>query len=244
MSVSGISSSGVSSLWQLLKTLSSSSTESTSSSEASTTTATTTSSLTTSSDTSSSTSTQQLGAEVLAFLLSLQQIAPQNETDTESPVADLFSKIDTNGDGSLSSDEFSSFVQSLGGSSDDASQLYSALDSNGDGSVSEEELATILPPPPPPPPPTEQAAVDMIRSIDTDGDSTLSQQELDAFAGSLGVSSEDAQAFLQSLDGNGDGTLTSTELAQQLQSAMQTLLAQASSDTSTSKTTAGVSLVA
>jgi Ca2+-binding EF-hand superfamily protein len=242
MSVSGIGSSGVSSLWQLLKSLSSSSTESKSSTETSTVAAKSPVA-TSSSDTSSSPSTQQLGVEVLAFLLSLQQVAPAGEAGKASPAADLFGKIDTNGDGNLSSDEFSSFVQSLGGSSEDASQLYSAIDSNGDGSVSEEELAKILPPPPPPPP-EEQAAVEMIQSIDTDGDSTLSQSELDAFAGSLGVSSEDARAFLQSLDGNGDGTLTSTELAQQLQSALQTLMAQASGTDSTSKATSGVSLVA
>jgi Ca2+-binding EF-hand superfamily protein len=181
---------------------------------------------------------------VLSFLLGLQQVAPEDGAEKGSPVADLFSKIDTDGDGSLSSDEFSSFVESIGGSAEDASQLYSAIDGNGDGQVSEDELASALPPPPPPPPPTEQAAVDLITSIDTDSDGTLSEDELSTFADSLGVSSDEAEAFLESLDANGDGTLTSSELAQQLQSALQTMMAQASSDTTSSKTASGVSLVA
>lgn len=242
MSLTGIGSSGLLSLWQLLKSQSSSSTSSSSSST--TTAATTTASATTSSsEASSSSSTQQLGTEVMNFLLGLQQVAPAEDEEGSSPISDLFGKIDTNGDGSLSTDEFSSFVQSVGGTSEEASALYNALDGNGDGSVSEDELATALAPPPPPPP-SEQAAVDMINSIDTDGDSTLSQEELDAFASSLGVSSDDAQTFLESLDGNGDGTLTSTELARQLQSALQTMMAQASGTDSTSKTSSSVSLVA
>ena len=75
--------------------------------------------------------------------------------DAGESADDLISALDSDGDGSLSSDELSAL-----GSSDDSerlSELFSQLDADGNGSISSDELASALqaqrsdgPPPPPP----------------------------------------------------------------------------------------------
>ncbi|WP_055037025.1 EF-hand domain-containing protein [Blastochloris viridis] len=173
---------------------------------------------------------------MLAFLLSLQQIgqpdAASNEEDT--PISKLFSSIDSDGDGSLSADEFSTFVQSLGGSAEDASELYSSIDSDGDGAVSEEELASALPPPPPPL--AEDAAGSIVSALDSDGDGALSKSELEAFATSVGGSSEEAESILEALDTDDSGTVSTAELTQRIQALLQSFENVARSSTETSTT--------
>ena len=109
----------------------------------------------------------QFSSELMSFLLSLQQISASSSTSEASsetssaqdisavasatggsPLDRLFSAIDADSSGDISEDEFSSFVSSLGGSSEEASQIYAALDADGDGAVSKDDLAAALPPPP------------------------------------------------------------------------------------------------
>jgi Ca2+-binding EF-hand superfamily protein len=56
----------------------------------------------------------------------------------------LFSQIDTNGDGSISKSELEQAVTKAGGSKDAADALYAKLDPNGTGSVSEQQFAQAL----------------------------------------------------------------------------------------------------
>ncbi|MEJ0099604.1 MAG: EF-hand domain-containing protein [Pseudomonadota bacterium] len=107
----------------------------------------------------------------------------------------LFSKLDTNGDGSIDSTELKTFADDLGsktGTKIDAGSLMAALDSDGDGSVSSTELkdngkalfdqlrqqlmgsqmqATAQPP----------DADKLFSSIDADGDGSISKSELESF---------------------------------------------------------------
>ena len=104
-----------------------------------------------------------------ASLVSLLQDAAQldSATGTTASMDQLFGKIDTNGDGSISKSEletFASTVETQSGSTASGSdtsavdQLFAAIDTNGDGSISESELETFAsqaesamsaPPPPP-----------------------------------------------------------------------------------------------
>jgi Ca2+-binding EF-hand superfamily protein len=65
-------------------------------------------------------------------------------TESDNPLQQLFSKLDSDGDGSISSDELTSAASSSGLSDTSSSDLFSALDANGDGSISSDELDSVL----------------------------------------------------------------------------------------------------
>lgn len=145
-------------------------------------------------------------------------------TKTSDKLSQLFSSIDSDGSGGLSSSELQSFVDTMskdtrgallsvqeGATSEtsstdatsttSASGMFSDIDADGDGSISEEELSGYMEAnrPPPPPPPREGAregssaeaasasgssasnASDLLASIDTDGDGSVSQSEVSSF---------------------------------------------------------------
>lgn len=62
--------------------------------------------------------------------------------------SDLFSSIDTDGDGSITKSELESAVTSAGGTTDEADALYAKLDPDNTGSVRESTFAQDLQPPP------------------------------------------------------------------------------------------------
>lgn len=159
----------------------------------------------------------------------------------------LFSQFDTDSSGSVDSTELQNLLSdvsqktgiSLGGST--ASDLLSASDSNGDGSLSASELGEALKSVLPPPPSTMdfvqsrsnsgnssgnsstttatgQAGDDLFSQLDTHGDSSVSQDELqsllDQMASDQGNSSSalSASDVIIQLDTNGDGSLSASEL--------------------------------
>jgi Ca2+-binding EF-hand superfamily protein len=65
-------------------------------------------------------------------------------TSPSSALQDLFSKIDTNGDGQISKTEFENALGSGGTNIAQADAVFSKLDTNGDGSVSLNELSSAL----------------------------------------------------------------------------------------------------
>jgi hypothetical protein len=128
-----------------------------------------------------------------ASLVSLLQDAAQldSATGTTASMDQLFGKIDTNGDGSISKSEletFASTVETQSGSAASGSdtsavdQLFNAIDTNGDGSISESELETFAsqaesamsaPPPPPPPPDSTSSLDNLFQGLDSSsGEST------------------------------------------------------------------------
>ena len=89
-----------------------------------------------------------------ASLVSLLQDAAQldSATGTTASMDQLFGKIDTNGDGSISKsglETFASTVETQSGSTASGSdtsavdQLFAAIDTNGDGSISESEARDV-----------------------------------------------------------------------------------------------------
>ncbi len=123
---------------------------------------------------------------------------------------DLMSKVDENGDGSMSSDELSSALTGINAFSDEEiSSAFSDMDADGDGAVSETEMADALaagaPPPPPGPPPAEGRA----ESRSSDGGQTATTSQTAAASGSGGASSSDAEH--DDLDTNRDGGVSYQE---------------------------------
>lgn len=97
---------------------------------------------------------------------------------------DLFTKLDSNSDNSISKDEMTAVF----GSTDGASK-FSAADTNGDGKVTLDELQAAMEKAGPPPPPPSGASgtsssststETVFNSLDTNGDGTISQAELAA----------------------------------------------------------------
>lgn len=68
----------------------------------------------------------------------------KSATESDNPLQQLFSKLDSDGDGSISSDELTSAASSSGLSDTGSSDLFSALEANGDGSIISDELDSVL----------------------------------------------------------------------------------------------------
>ena len=159
------------------------------------------------------------------------QSTSSTEETRKSPGEEMFSKLDSDSSGGLSSSELQSFVDTMSNatrgallstqeesgtsstttsstSTTTADDLLTAMDTDGDGSVSQSELDTYMKdnapaggPPPPPPPPEESAS--------TEG-------------------TDPSTAMYSAIDADGDGAVSQTELSD--------FLAAMSSDTSTSST--------
>lgn len=124
--------------------------------------------------------------------------------------------MDTDGNGTVDSTEFSAAAQKLASASDSSSSatdIFSMLDTNSDGAMSTEELVSSMkemrppePPlgeitggtPPPPPPPSEESlessessnANEVFSALDTNQDGSISPDELMALFGDSSENSE------------------------------------------------------
>lgn len=142
----------------------------------------------------------------------------------------LFKKADSDGDGSLSLDEFSAAGPAKDAGSanaaakaDKAAKLFKALDTDGDGQVSQSEMEALtsklssstqsslisLQQ-------SDQGSSDPLSSLlskaDTDGDGSLSLDEFTA-AKPKGASDENAAKVFADMDKDGDGKVSSDEIS-------------------------------
>jgi Ca2+-binding EF-hand superfamily protein len=126
----------------------------------------------------------------------------------------LFNKIDTSGDGSISKSELETAVSNAGGTTQAADSLYAELDPNNTGSVSEQQFANALPGPPFSGAMQSQMlgfqAQGWPDSLSTDGTSSTSSTGSTA----TDPGSAMAQNLFSQIDSNGDGAITKTELEQ------------------------------
>jgi len=91
----------------------------------------------------------QLSPATMSALLAAQG---QSSTATTTPVStsrsdalkDLFSQLDTNGDGLISKSEFENALGAGGTNIAQADDVFSKIDKNGDGSVSLDEMSSAL----------------------------------------------------------------------------------------------------
>src|SRR5262249_16917264 len=88
----------------------------------------------------------QISPETMSALLAAQS---QSGTDfqpmsREDALKDLFSKIDADGDGKITKDEFEKALGAGGTNTAQADDVFSKLDKDGNGSVSMDEMSSAL----------------------------------------------------------------------------------------------------
>jgi Ca2+-binding EF-hand superfamily protein len=147
--------------------------------------------------------------------------------DSSSPggqlAQNLFSQIDSNGDGSIAKSELERAVTNAGGTTPAADALYSLLDPNGTGSVNEQQFAQGLSQSLPhghhhhgfgAPPASAPDSSSTDTSDGSSADDALTAL-FDTDGGGPGNSpTQIAQNIFSSADTNGDGSITQTELEQ------------------------------
>src|SRR6202008_2696629 len=88
----------------------------------------------------------QISPETMSALLAAQS---QSGTDfqpmsREDALKDLFSKIDADGDGKITKDEFEKALDAGGTNTAQADDVFGKLDKDGNGSVSMDEMSSAL----------------------------------------------------------------------------------------------------
>ncbi|WP_210546643.1 EF-hand domain-containing protein [Rhodoferax sp. PAMC 29310] len=130
----------------------------------------------------------------------LDDVASKTGVSSSTKTSELFSKMDGNGDGSLSSDELAEgmasilqppstmeFAQSRSSqSSESGAEKFAKLDADGSGTLSKDEMLNLMTQKAsqgPGPGQTSAASTDeMFAHLDSDGDGSLTQAEFDAGA--------------------------------------------------------------
>ena len=175
------------------------------------------------------------GVDNSYYLQYLQQLKQLQQSQSSGPPADkLFSKIDTNGDGSISKDEFSTFQSSMtkqsessimGSQADSTSAFLALLQSAGlaaaDSSTSPTAASNAT---------TSQKsstkADQLFSKIDTNGDGTISKDEFAKAGaaihrhrhhgahktGSLSSSASPRNQLFSKIDTDGDGSVSKDEM--------------------------------
>ena len=215
-----------------------------------------------STDTTNGTGSAALSSEILALLIQLQSQTGSTAATTSSssatsgtsavsgvssstssstsanPIASLFSSMDTDGNGTVSQSEFESYIENLGGTSNEADALYSQLDQGSTSGLTEQQLAQDAtqygPPMGPPPPPPQMSASRMADGLVNamgGSDGRVTKSEFENFVTSNGGTTSEADADFSALDTSGSGTLTTSDLENAIQN-QQT--AQSSSSTTIS----------
>lgn len=85
-----------------------------------------------------------LSPQTLSALFAAQNSSQSSPTSQSDALKDLFSQLDSNGDGQISKSEFEASLGAGGTNTANADSVFSKLDTNGDGSVSLDELSSAL----------------------------------------------------------------------------------------------------
>ena len=143
----------------------------------------------------------------------------------------LFSLIDTNGDGSISKTELEQAVTKAGGTTQAADALYSELDPDNTGSVTEQQFAALLQPPSPSGDTAQDAVLALLGATSQNTSTASSTDPANSASASSAVSTttstsgntaQDAlSALLQSLS---DAAGNATSNGNSAQDALLTLL--------------------
>jgi Ca2+-binding EF-hand superfamily protein len=149
-----------------------------------------------------------------------------------TPLSQLFSAIDTDGDGSISQGEMESFVQKLGGTSAEGDALYAGLSQGNSGGITQAQLGNDLQQ-------AQQAqqtsgghhhhrhhvpsadsvanqlvsAADGDDSSDSDDSDSIDQSQMDSFVTSLGGTTSEANSDFAALDTGNTGSVNAGQIA-------------------------------
>jgi Ca2+-binding EF-hand superfamily protein len=170
--------------------------------------------------------------EILHLLVQMQQQAGAGTASSSTsaststminPLQQLFSSLDTDGDGEISQSEMEGAIEKLGGTQNQADALYAQLDQNGSSGISEQQLASATMP--------QrgggghhhhhhiggaggQMADSLMQALDSNDDGSVSQDEFTSFVTANGGTSADATSDFSALDPSGSGSLTTASLTQ------------------------------
>lgn len=178
----------------------------------------------------------------LSQLSTLRNRSASSETEKSSSkekpgLAELFSKLDTDGSGSLEQTEVQSLTEKISeatGVSVDLAEFLTTYDTDADGALSEDEAVTALEANRPQGPPPEGMMVgmgamqgsggpdyaQMFSEMDTDGDSSISATEAESLADIIGNATGTtikADDLVTAYDADGDGALSAEETATALE---------------------------
>ncbi|WP_431324388.1 EF-hand domain-containing protein [Rhizobium sp. YTU87027] len=136
-----------------------------------------------------------------------------SSSSSDGSSSDLFTSLDTDGDGVVSQEEFVAGRPS-DVSEEQAANLFNSFDTEGSGSLTADRLQEAMSAnaPPigagsPPPSSSDDSLSDLFSSLDTDGDGVISQAEF-AAGRPDDVSEEQATALFESMDTDGAGSIT------------------------------------
>ncbi|NEH99831.1 EF-hand domain-containing protein (plasmid) [Rhizobium johnstonii] len=160
-------------------------------------------------DSFDSESTGSLSVDALAEAMSAQQSQRPGGDD----LASLLSDLDTDGDGSISKDEFVAGRPS-DVTEDQAGTLFDSFDSEGAGSLSVDALTEAMSAeqsqrsegPPPPPPAEDDQSQSLLSDLDTNGDGLVTLDEFMAGKPEDVTESQESQLF-SLLDTSDTGSL-------------------------------------
>lgn len=189
----------------------------------------------------------------------MEQVTKKTGVANSNTAAELMTKLDTNGDGSLDGSELHNGITSIvqlpstmdfaqarsdssTGATGSSSDKFASLDTDGDGKLTQSEFDAGRPSsaggphgaggPPPGPPPTSSSSSDSTTydPLDTNKDGIVSAAE--AAAGQANGTTDTMQALLKAIDADKDGKLSNTEadtFVQQVATAVDTLQKSSSS---------------
>ena len=158
-------------------------------------------------------------------LSQLQQQMKANRTEEESSSdkdTEMFSKIDTNGDGTVSSDELATFKAQGPEGGPTTEEMLSQLDTDGSGDVSQSEFTSGMEQMRQNRRTEEESSSDkdteMFSKIDTNGDGTVSSDELAAFKAQGPEGGPTTEEMLSQLDTDGSGDVSQSEFTSGMES--------------------------
>jgi len=172
----------------------------------------------------------------LKLMQSVQNQSTISSATTQTNSGSDLSSLDTDGDGTISADEYDSIMSKMGiTDAPSAKDFFAQVDTNADGEISIDEMKAQKPMGPPP---TENQSISS--DVDTDGDGTISTDEYDSIISKMGITdAPSAKDFFAQVDTNADGEISVDELNAQNNlaaqaAASQTVSSQASSTQSIS----------
>ena len=135
----------------------------------------------------------------------LTAVQSGNQNSSGPSADDIFSQTDSDGDGYLTSTEFSTQAEKMGpppggpgGPPPSAEDLFKTADSDSDGKVTLDELTSALPDD------QKSNAASIFKSMDTDGDGSVTQSEFTA-----AMKKKQEEMSSQSASDSSSGTATS-----------------------------------
>ena len=159
----------------------------------------------------------------IATLGTAASSTPTTSTGTsQDPLSQLFSAMDSNGDGTISQSEMESYIQSQGGTSAEADALYSGLNQGSTGNLTQTQLASDLQQAHATgshhhhhhaEPSADQVGSDLVSAMDTNGNGSVNQSEFQQFVTAQGGTSAEASTDFAALDPTNTGSVNAAQFS-------------------------------